>query len=218
MPNAKKATSQSEITTGTLSAYENFFANSEEWPENDPYATYQPPFEHIIARLLVESATNKVLAELTTNGVLFLSRVLPQMDTYFNNDFCNLKGAIISGAKQKKLDRNTAKVVKQVAEAIEFLMNMNAFEMEHYPEGHDRFEEHEHEWPLGNLVDPGCEDSLSYIGGEEYSNCEIAYAAAIGAINPEAKDLVDIMTNAPRVLKVYELNRKKLKTRVSFKS
>ena len=195
------------ISHEALVAYLNFFGEDESWPENDPYSAYQPNYDHIIARLIVETYFNPKLGEVTDKGVNFLAEVLPEIDGIYGISLSTIPGKPIKGNSVQAVKSTEIEQIIEVAKAIDFLINMQAYDMAHYPDDDERSEDHSHEWALANLINDECEDSLSYIGDETYCFCELATAVTIEAINPRPEDILGIISIAPRVLEVLEINQ-----------
>ena len=195
------------ISDQALIAYESFFQTDDRWPENDEWSSVQPDFNHMIARLLVDIATNSSMGELTHQGIEHLSNILSNVDETYDLSYSTLQGKQIQVAEFKALPATETETIRSVSEAISFLMQMEPTEMLHYPESDERSEEHSHDWALGNLVIDDCADSLSYIGFEAYEYCEFAVALSMSAINASRDVISRILEIASRVVEVYEINK-----------
>ena len=206
---AKKSTANlnRNVTHEALMAYRDFFNTDEAWPENDAWSAYQPRFEYLIARTLIDIYFDPALGEITGEGVDFLTEILPDIDHDYEVSLSTTPGKSVNFNAKRSLGTSEMKQIVEVAKAINFLMNMEPFDIAHYAEDDERSQDHSHEWPKATLTDDECEDSLSYIGYEEYGYCELAVLVAMKAINPQPEDVVKIISIAPRVLEVLDINQ-----------
>jgi hypothetical protein len=188
-------------------AYRDFFNTDEAWPENDEWSEFQPQYDYLVACALVDLYFDSKRGKVTEEGVKFLTDILPVIDQEYGISLSSIPGKSAQGIAVQPPGAHEMKKIYEVALAIDFLMNMEPYDMVHCMEDNERSQDHSHAWALANLIDGACENSLSYIGPEAYNSCLIATLIAIGAINPRPEDVVKIISIAPRVLEVLDINQ-----------